>query len=131
MGRMNAKALVDAALLLALQGSVAAAAAQPGDQRSRSVHEAALNELGILEYCHAEGLVDDGVVSAQREAIQRSPGVPASGSAEEASGRAGFLDFEGRQGRFVESALAQGLTLKTACEMRAAVATIKHDRQTR
>lgn len=102
------------------------ATAQPGDERARSLQLAARNQLGLLEYCRAQGMVDEKVVSTQREMVQRLSGSPASNpvdSPEEASGRAGFLAFGERQGRFDESAAAQGLTLKTACEGRAAIAT--------
>lgn len=114
------------AIVVALQvAAMTSAAAQPGDERSRSLQLAALNELGILEYCLAHGFVDETVVSEQREVVERLAGASASsavGSPEEEFGRAGFLAFGGRQGRFEESALAQGLTLKAACESRAAVA---------
>lgn len=114
------------ASLIALQ-SMPIATAQPGDDRTRSLHSAALNELGILEYCHALGLIGESAVSAQRNMIRRLAGAEAvgvAGSAEREAGRAGFLAFDGRQGRFEESAAAQGVTLKTACETRAAVAPL-------
>lgn len=107
----------------------AAAVAQPlGDERRQSVQLAAQNELRILEYCNGKGMVDETVVSKQRQTVLRfSAGLASSavGALEEEFRRAGFLAFGQRQGRFEESTLAQGLTLKTACESRAAVALVE------
>ena len=68
-------------------------------------------------------MVDDQVVFAKRKLIQHSSELQAleiGGSLEEEAGRAGFLAFGEHQGRFVDSATAQGVTLKTACQIRAA-----------
>lgn len=101
--------------------------AQSGaDEQRQFVQLAARNELGILEYCFANGMVDQTVVSKQRDTVEHlSEGLALSavGAPEEEFGRGGILAFGQPQGRFEESALAQGLTLKTACESRAAVAT--------
>ena len=101
------------------------AAAQPADERARYVQMAAHSQLGILEYCHTLGLVDDTAVAAQKRAIERLPKPPGSNDAghlEQEAGRAGLLAFGTIQVRFDESSQAQGFTLKTACEGRAALA---------
>lgn len=84
--------LVD--LVILIQGDPASAAGEPGTERGRSIRTAELNQLGILEYCQAQGLVEKAVVAAQRATIQRLSGPLAldpAASPEELAGRAGFL----------------------------------------
>ena len=107
-------------ILLAIQAaSIAAAAAQPGDTRSRSLQLAARSQLGILEFCRSQGMVEAAAVAAQQRLVAATGPL---GQPEQEAGRAGFLAFDGNQGTFAQSASAQGLTLKSACESRAAVA---------
>lgn len=80
-------------------------------QAARSASER--NRLGLLQYCHAKGAIDDEPVTLQRRVVARLSPTP---DALERAGQGGHIMFDGREESFVEAAGAQGNTVKGSCE---------------
>ena len=118
---MSRLPLLVAATLLFTANAAMAQLPAPG-QRSetiiRSLHLAARNQLGLLEYCRAQGIIPEDVVAIQRRTVESLPAAPANalGEAEEAAGRSGNIVFLRPQATLAESAGAQGITVKAKCE---------------
>ena len=97
------------------------AAAQVEAHRSpeilRSMHLAARNQLGILQYCASQGVVGEDVVALQRQALGALPPAPDAGLAEaEAAGRRGMVAFDGSEVAFAAAANARGLQVDANCK---------------
>ena len=92
--------------------------AQPGpsSETARSRYIAERAQLGLLEYCQAQGLVGLDAVERQRQTVAALPPVPGLGDAEEAAGRNGIIAFHGPQATFADDAQGKGITLKSNCE---------------
>ena len=83
----------------------------------RSMHLAARNQLGILQYCVAQGAVGEDVVALQRQAVGALPPAPENGLAEaEAAGRRGMVSFDGSEVAFAAAANARGLRVEANCK---------------
>lgn len=106
------------------------ASAQPGalspavrgtPESVRSLRLAEHNQLGVLEYCRAQGAIGEEVVVLQRMAMDRLPqgsGVGAGADEKEAelAGRRGMVGFGGAQVPIGEAALAEGMAVASRCK---------------
>ena len=89
-----------------------AAAAQDDSGLWRRLAEQ--NQLGLLEYCAAQGYSTPGAVVAQRPAAVS--GVWPAGEAANAAGRAGTIRVVDPQATLAESAAASGTTVAYRCQ---------------
>src|SRR4029079_4890194 len=79
-------------------------------------HIAERAQLGLVEYCQAQGLAGPDAVARQRQTVAALPPAPDLGDAEEAAGRSGMIAFYGPPATFADDAKAKGITLKVNCE---------------
>ncbi len=59
-------------------------------------HDSAANQLGVLEYCQAQGYTDGSAVLAQQGVISRLPAYTGSTAAAEATGKTGTIAANGQ-----------------------------------
>jgi hypothetical protein len=102
-------------------GTVEAARAQAPSQvppdATKTVRLAAHNQLGVLEYCQAQGAVDASVVAMQKKMIGMLPAAPANGEdAAESTGKQGIVDAAGQQVALDEAAKAQHTSVAALCD---------------
>ncbi len=112
-------------LSLAAAGACVALATQCASAQTdqmASAHQAAANQLGILEYCHKQGYTDEGGVAAQKTVMSRLPasGPGVSTEAAEASGRQGTLVANGNSYTMASMASAHNTTEAALCKQMAA-----------
>lgn len=93
--------------------------AMPPDMQAM-MHQAAANQLGILEYCQANGFADAGAVALQRAQIAamppvRSPGLSPGLAQAEAAGRRGVVQAGGQDMPLVQAAQANGTSVQALC----------------
>lgn len=108
-----------ACALPALAGAQAPAPATPQGQEEmmKMMHLAANNQLGILEFCQAQGSVDADVVELQKRMLGMLPPVKVDGVAEaEAAGKRGEVQFGGNSVKLADSAKAQNTTPDAMCK---------------
>lgn len=75
------------------------------------------NQLGVLEFCRAQGSVGGDVVELQRKMLGLFPPVQVDGLAEaEALGTRGVVSFAGSQTELAAAATSQGTTVDAMCK---------------
>lgn len=111
-----------AALALCATASLAQAQmpAMPGggqQDMARTMHLAAHNQLGVLEYCKAQGNVGQDVVDIQRRMMGLLPPMQVAGLDDaEALGKKGIVSFGGSQTSLADAAKAQNTTVEAMCK---------------
>lgn len=93
-------------------------AATPGQQdMMATVQRAAHNQLGVLQYCQAQGAVGDDVVALQRRLLGMLPPAQVDGLDEaEAAGKAGTVEFAGSKVALADAARSQNSTPDAMCK---------------
>ena len=79
-------------------------------------HAAAANELGVLEYCQAQGAVGPDAVAAQRSSIGRLPASPVNTDAAEALGKQGTISANGNSLALSGIASSRNTTVAVVCK---------------
>lgn len=93
------------------------AVAQGPEVVARSRRLAENNQLGILEYCRAQGAIGDDVVALQQAAVARLPGQSGSDADEARSaGRAGVVAFETSRVPIADAAMGEGMPIASRCK---------------
>ena len=89
----------------------------------RSLRLAEHNQLGILEYCLAQGSIGEEIVALQRAALERLPSEPQDSAVDgaeereaEAGGKRGMVGFGSAQVPIGEAALAEGIPVASRCK---------------
>ena len=107
---------VIAAILLVTGGAdaqdVRAQGKRAQDERARWASMSDQNQLGLLEYCQAQGHVPAEIVARQRAALPTSD----TGSAN-AAGRTGMIQYADPQVTLAADAAASGTTVAYRCQM--------------
>jgi hypothetical protein len=88
---------------------------------------AAANELGVLEFCHSNGSIDDSAIAAQKQVVARMPAGGPTDAAEEAGKNGDLLSPNGTKTSISEMADKGSTTVAAMCiqmatNVRAAVA---------
>ena len=92
------------------------------DEIVRSLRLAEHNQLGLLEYCHAQGAIEEDIVAMQRAAIDLLPRTDVPGLDEaEATGRRGVVAFGTSEVPVAQAAMAEGITVVSRCKQMALV----------
>ena len=78
--------------------------------------QAAANQLGLLEYCQAQGAVDDKPISTQREIMAQLPASTAPIDAAEALGKQGTLSVNGQTMTLASAATTHNTTVDAMCK---------------
>ena len=120
---MRASLFAAAGMVLGLGWS---AAAQPppaartiarSEETIRSLHLAERNQLGILQYCQAMGVISAEIVALQRDAVKQLPAATVAGVDEaEAAGKRGIVAFGTSQSTFEEAAKGEGMPAALRCK---------------
>ena len=109
-----------AALVVLLPVSAVAQGQVPAEGQAEMMKTLALagrNQLGVLEFCRAQGSVGADVVDLQRRALGLLPPVQVDGLADaEALGQRGVVSFAGSQTELSAAAKAQGTTMDAMCK---------------
>ncbi len=111
-------------LVLALAGASFPAFAQmppagPEDQAEmfRMMQLGAHNQLGILQYCQAQGSVGADTIALQRRLLTMLPPAQVAGLDQaEAAGRSGIVQFGDTELPLVEAAKTQNTTADAMCK---------------
>lgn len=75
------------------------------------------NQLGVMEFCRAQGSVGGDVVELQRKMLGLFPPVQVDGLAEaEELGKRGVVSFAGSQTELAAAAESQGTTVDAMCK---------------
>lgn len=75
------------------------------------------NQLGVMEFCRAQGSVGGDVVELQRKVLGLLPPVQVDGLADaEALGKRGVVSFAGSQTELAAAAQSQGTTVDAMCK---------------
>lgn len=75
------------------------------------------NQLGLMEFCRAQGSVGTDVVELQRKVLGLLPSVQVDGLADaEALGRHGVVSLAGSQTELAAAATSQGTTVDAMCK---------------
>ena len=83
-------------------------------------HDSAANQLGVLEYCQAQGHIDGSAIDAQRGVISRLPAYAGSTQAAEDAGKQGNIVGNG-QSYALSAMAAKGNTTEAGmCQQMAA-----------
>ena len=100
--------------------TASSAQAQPPGQTAETVRARQLaeyNQLGILEYCQAQGAIGADIVALQRTAVAALPGPRGVAVAEaEALGRAGVVAFEASRVPIADAASGDGMPIRARCK---------------
>ena len=91
----------------------------PGGQADmlKTMHLAAHNQLGLVEYCQAQGSFGTDVVDLQKRMLGMLPPAQVDGlDAAEAAGRKGVVEFAGNQVDIKDAAKAQNTTPDAMCK---------------
>ena len=83
-------------------------------------HEGAANQLGVLEYCQAQGYTDGSAVLAQQGVISRMPAYAGSTAAAEATGKTGTIAANGQSVSLSDIAAKGHSTEAGMCQQMAA-----------
>lgn len=109
-----------AALAVLLPVSAVAQGQVPAEGQAEMMKTLTLagrNQLGVLEFCRAQGSVGNDVVDLQRRALSLLPPVQVDGLADaEALGKRGVVSFAGSQTELSAAAKAQGTTVDAMCK---------------
>ena len=108
------------ALGLALTGTMASA--QDAQDPDAAV-SAARNQLGVLEYCQAEGHIDGAAIEVQGKMLEMMPAATDEAAAQAAyeKGQAGTVSAMGVEQTLDEAATAQGADVAGLCAQLAAL----------
>ena len=99
---------------------LASAGASAQTDQMAMAHQAAANQLGVLEYCQKQGYTDAAAIDAQRTVIARLPASPGvSTDAAEASGREGTLVANGNNYTLASMASTHNTTESALCKQMA------------
>lgn len=79
-------------------------------------HQAAANQLGVLEYCRGRGDVADVAIEAERRSIARLPPSSADAQPAEALGRGGTFSMGGTTTSLTAMASSRGVPVATVCK---------------
>ena len=79
-------------------------------------HNSAANQLGVLEYCQAQGYTDASAVTAQKGVIARMPAYSGSTEAAEASGKQGTITGAGTTMSLSDMATKSNTTEAVLCQ---------------
>lgn len=106
------------ALALGVSFAPLAALAQTADAPdAAATYEAALNQLGILQYCQTQGFTGAEAVEAQSQLIGLIPaGDEAAGQAAQQAGAEGTVSVGSTQITLAEAAESQGSTVEATCQ---------------
>ncbi len=86
------------------------------------VHQAAHNQLGILQYCQSQGSVGADTVALQQRALGVLPPAQVEGLDEaETAGKRGVVQFAGSSVQLTDAAKAQNTTVDAMCKQIAAL----------
>jgi hypothetical protein len=94
----------------------------PGNQADMvaMMQRAAHNQLGVLEYCQAQGSVGADTVSLQQRVLGMLPPAKVDGLDDaEAAGKKGVVSFAGNQVPLADAAKAQNTTPDAMCKQMA------------
>ncbi len=100
------------------------AAGAPGNQADMlaMMQRAAHNQLGVLEYCQAQGSVDADTIALQQRVLGMLPPAKVDGLDEaEATGKKGIVSFAGHQVPLADAAKAQNSTPDAMCKQMASM----------
>ena len=84
------------------------------------LHDSAANQLGVLEYCQAQGYTDGSAVLAQQGVISRMPAYAGSTAAAEATGKTGTIAANGQSISLSDMASRGHSTEASVCQQMAA-----------
>ena len=95
----------------------AAAAPQGQQDMVNMLHLAAHNQLGVLEYCQAQGSIGPDVVALQKRMLTMLPPAQVDGlDAAEATGKRGVVQFGGSEVAIADAAKARSTTADAMCK---------------
>ncbi len=100
------------ALVLLATGGAHAEDVRAQDERTRWAIMSDQNQLGLLEYCQAQGHVPAEIVTWQRAALPTADTGPAN-----AAGRTGIIQYTDPQVTLAADAAASGTTIAYRCQM--------------
>lgn len=133
---MHARSYAVAGLILSLSLGAAAQTAPPArtmprsEETLRSLHLAERNQLGILQYCQAMGVISAEIVALQRDALKQLPPATVAGADEaEAVGKRGVVAFGTSQSAFEEAAKGEGIPPASRCKQMAMTVQAQAGRQ--
>ena len=89
-------------------------------------HESAANQLGVLEYCQAQGYTDGSAVLAEQGVISRMPAYAGSTAAAEATGKSGTIAANGQSISLSDMASRGHSTESAMCQQMAAAAVARY-----
>lgn len=113
-----AAAVLNVSCLAMAQG----VAAHRTDEIVHSLRLAEHNQLGLLEYCHAQGAINEDIVALQRATIDLLPPADVAGlDKAEAAGRRGIVAFGTSEVSIAQAAMAEGITVESRCKQMALV----------
>ena len=94
-----------------------AAAPQGQQDMVKMLHLAAHNQLGVLEYCQAQGSIGPDVVALQKRMLTMLPPAQVDGlDAAEATGKRGVVQFGGSEVAIADAAKARSTTADAMCK---------------
>ena len=104
---------------------LAAGAAPAQAQEMDEVVAAAKNQLGLLEYCQAEGHIEARAVEVQQQMFARlpAPGNPAKAEAAYQKGRSGTVSAMGVEQSLRDASASQNSEVAALCRQMAALVT--------
>lgn len=109
-----------AAVAVLLPLSAVAQGQAPAEAQTEILKALALagrNQLGVLEFCRAQGSVGTDVVELQRKVLGLLPSVQVDGLADaEALGRRGVVSLAGSRTELAAAATSQGTTVDAMCK---------------
>ena len=81
------------------------------------MHRAAYNQLGVLEFCQAQGNVGPDVIALQKRMIGMLPPAQVDGlDTAEAAGKRGVVQMGGNEVAIPDAAKAHGSTVQAMCK---------------
>jgi hypothetical protein len=99
---------------------LAATAAIAQSDPMATLHAAAANQLGVLEYCHARGDTDSAAIDAQRSVMAKLPPAPeGSTDAAETTGKQGTISINGAVMSLASVASDHNTTVPALCKQMA------------
>ncbi len=109
-------------LPFAVMAQAPASSGVPGNQADMvaMMQRAAHNQLGVLEYCQAQGSVDSDTVALQQRMLSMLPTAKVDGLDDaEATGKKGIVSFAGNRVPLADAAKAQNSTPDAMCKQMA------------
>ena len=103
-------------LLVVGLGSMASFPALAQTDNVAVAHQAAANQLGLIEYCRGRGDVDDAALEAERSSIARLPPSNVDTTAAESSGKSGTMSMAGTTTTLAAMASSRNVPIATICK---------------